>query len=77
MAIIRDKVYPCFCITVLLTMCLRALSYQTAPALDPFICEDGLNVQATAAQAGMLWPRQQVMQRGMPRIVAAGPSYFT
>ena len=77
LAITRNPVYPRFCIAVLLTMSLGALSYLIAPALGPFIYEDGLNPAATAAQAGMLQAHQQVMQYGMPWIAEAGPGYFT
>jgi hypothetical protein len=77
LAITRSPIYPRFCIAVLLTMCLGALSYLVAPALGPFIYEDGLNLDATAAQAGMLQAHEQVVQHGMVWIAAAGPAYFT
>lgn len=77
LAITREAVYPRFCIAVLLTMSLGALSYLIAPALGPFIFEDGLNQQATEAQAGMLWAHEQVKLGGMAWIKKAGPSFFT
>ncbi|GAB4392457.1 MAG: hypothetical protein Tsb0032_08130 [Kiloniellaceae bacterium] len=77
LAITREPVYPRFCVAVLLTMSLGALSYLVAPALGPFIYEDGLNQQATQAQAGMLWAHEQVKLGGMAWIKEAGPSYFT
>jgi len=77
LAITRNAVYPRFCLGVLLTICLGALSYLVAPALGPFIYEDGLSLQATQAQAGMLWSHEQVMQEGMDWIARAGPGYFT
>ena len=76
-AISRNPIYPKFCIGVLLTMSLGALSYLVAPALGPFVYEQGLNAQATEAQAGMYWAHQQVIQHGMPWIAEAGPAYFT
>ena len=77
LAVTRDPVYPRFCIAVLLTMSLGALSYLVAPALGPFLFEDGLNQQATQAQAGMLWAHRQVEQQGMAWIKEVGPAYFT
>jgi hypothetical protein len=77
LAVSRSPVYPRFCIGVLLTMSLGALSYLVAPALGPFIYEPGLNQRATEAQAGMLWAHEQVMQGGMSWIAEAGPDYFT
>jgi hypothetical protein len=77
LAITRHPVYPRFCVGVLLTICLGALSYMVAPALGPFIYEQGLNQRATEAQAGMLWAHQQVKQEGMAWIAKAGPAYFT
>ncbi|WP_340119721.1 phosphatase PAP2 family protein [Pelagibius sp. 7325] len=76
-AVTRNAVYPRFCLGVLLTMSLGALSYMVAPALGPFLFEEGLNEKATNAQAGMLWAHQQVKQRGMEWIAEAGHSYFT
>lgn len=77
LAITRSPVYPRFCVAVLLTMCLGALSYLIAPALGPFIYEEGLSAKATEAQAGMLWAHKQVRLEGMSWIAEAGPSYFT
>lgn len=77
LAVSRNPVYPRFCLGVLLTMCLGALSYLIAPALGPFIYEEGLNEQATQAQAGMLWAHEQVMRDGMAWIAEAGPAYFS
>lgn len=77
LAITRHPVYPRFCIGLLLGMYLGALSYLIAPALGPFIYEDGLNLQATQAQAGMLWAHQQAVKGGMAWIAEAGGGYFT
>lgn len=77
LAISRKPVYAQFCVGVLLTLCVGALSYLIAPALGPFIYEDGLNAKATQAQAGMLWAHEQIMQEGMAWIARAGPDYFT
>jgi hypothetical protein len=77
LAVTRNPVYPRFCVGVLLTICLGALSYLVAPALGPFLYEQGLNAKATEAQAGMLWAHQQVMHEGMSWIAEAGPDYFT
>ncbi|WP_193370501.1 phosphatase PAP2 family protein [Pelagibius marinus] len=77
LAVTRNPVYSRFCVGVLLTICLGALSYLVAPALGPFLYEQGLNARATEAQAGMLWAHEQVMREGMSWIAEAGPSYFT
>lgn len=77
LAITRNPVYPRFCIAVLLTMSLGALSYLVAPALGPFIYESGLNAHATQAQAGMLWAHNEIKSQGMAWIAEAGPAYFT
>jgi len=77
LAITRHPVYPRFCVGVLLTICLGALSYMVAPALGPFIFEEGLNQRATEAQAGMLWAHERVKEEGMVWIANAGPAYFT
>lgn len=77
LAVTRSAIYPRFCFAVLLTMSLGALSYLIAPALGPFIYEQGLNERATIAQAGMLRAHQQVLQEGMSWIRNAGPGYFT
>ncbi len=77
LAVTRDPIYPRFCIAVLLTMSLGALSYLIAPALGPFLYEEGLNPQATQAQASMLWAHEQVKLGGMAWIEEAGPAYFT
>ncbi len=77
LAVTRNPVYSRFCVGVLLTICLGALSYLIAPALGPFLYEQGLNAKATEAQAGMLWAHQQVMRDGMSWIAEAGPDYFT
>ena len=77
LAVTRSPYYPQFSIAVLLTMSLGALSYLPAPALGPFIYEEGLNKHATQAQAAMLWAHKQAVQHGMPWIAKAGPAYFT
>lgn len=77
LAVTRHPVYPRFCVAVLLGMCLGALAYLPAPALGPFIYEAGINLQATDAQAGMLWAHEQAREYGMVWIADAGPSYFT
>jgi hypothetical protein len=77
LAVTRNAVYPRFCVGVLLTMCLGALSYLIAPALGPFIYESGLNAHATEAQAGMLWAHEQVARDGMAWITKVGSDYFT
>lgn len=77
LAITRSAVYPRFCIGILLGMCLGALAYLPAPALGPFIYGDGLNPEATEAQARMLWAHNQAKHGGMPWVAEAGASYFT
>ena len=76
-SVTRHPVFPRFCIGVLLIMSLGGLSYLIAPALGPFIFEQGLNAEATQAQAGMLKAHQEVMRYGMIWIETAGPHYFT
>lgn len=77
LAVTRHPVYPRFCVAVLIGTSLGALSYLPAPALGPFLYEEGANLRATEAQAGMLWAHQQVKQHGMAWIAEAGPAYFT
>jgi hypothetical protein len=77
LAVTRNPVYPRFCLGVLLTLSIGALSYMIAPALGPFIYEDGLSASATQAQASMYWAHQQAVQHGMDWIERAGPGYFT
>ena len=77
LSLTRGRYYPHFCIGVLMMMALGALSYLIAPALGPFIYEDGLNAQATEAQAGMLWAHREVAQHGMDWIREYGSGYFT
>lgn len=77
LAVVRHPVYPRFCVAVLLGTALGALAYLPAPALGPFIFEDGLNMEATKAQSAMLWAHEQVKQHGMAWIAEAGPAYFT
>ena len=77
LAITRNRYYPHFCIGVLLTLSIGGVSYMVAPAVGPFIYEEGMNPLATEAQAQMYWAHQQAVLYGMPWIERAGPGYFT
>ena len=77
LAITLNRYYPHFCLGVLLTLSIGGLSYLVAPAVGPFIYEEGLNKHATEAQAAMYWAHKQAVLYGMPWIERAGPGYFT
>ena len=77
LAIARPIYYPRFCLGVLLTLSIGGLSYLVAPAVGPFVFEEGLNRQATEAQQTMYWAHQQAVQHGMAWIKQVGPAYFT
>jgi hypothetical protein len=77
LSVTRNRYYPQFCLGVLLTLAIGGLSYLIAPAVGPFIYEDGLNPLATEAQAAMYWAHLQAVEHGMPWIREAGPAYFT
>jgi hypothetical protein len=77
LAVSRDRHYPHFVLGILLVLVLGGLSYLIAPAVGPFLFEDGLNAAATQAQAGMWRVYLRVVAEGAPWIAANGPEYFT
>jgi hypothetical protein len=76
-AAVRDVYYPRFAVSMLLMVSLGALSYLIAPALGPFIYEDGNARAATEAQAGMYAAYQKVQVEGAAWITRNGSAYFT
>ena len=76
-AAIRDAYYPHFAVSMLLMVSLGALSYLIAPALGPFIYEDGNAVLATEAQTGMYAAYQKVQVGGAAWFERYGAAYFT
>lgn len=77
LAVSRDRHYPHFVLGIMLVLALGGLSYLIAPAVGPFIFEDGMNAAATGAQAGMWQVYGVVTTEGAPWIAANGPEYFT
>jgi hypothetical protein len=76
-AAVRNALYPRFAVSMLLMVTLGALSYLIAPALGPFIYEDGNTLAATEAQAGMYAAYQSVQAEGAAWIARNGSDYFT
>ena len=76
-AAVRNALYPRFAVSMLLMVSLGALSYLIAPALGPFIYEDGNTLAATEAQAGMYAAYQSVQAEGAAWIARNGSDYFT
>ncbi len=76
-AAVRNALYPRFAVSMLLMVSLGALSYLIAPALGPFIFEDGNSLAATEAQAGMYAAYQSVQAEGAAWIARNGSDYFT
>jgi len=76
-AAVRNSLYPRFAVSMLLMVSLGALSYLIAPALGPFIYEDGNTLAATEAQAGMYAAYQSVQAEGAAWIARNGSDYFT
>lgn len=77
LAAVRNHLYPRFAVSMLLMVSLGALSYLIAPALGPFIYEDGNTLAATEAQAGMYAAYQSVQAEGVAWIARHGSDYFT
>ncbi len=76
-AAVRNALYPRFAVSMLLMVSLGALSYLIAPALGPFIYEDGNILATTEVQAGMYAAYQSVQAEGAAWIVQNGSDYFT
>ncbi len=76
-AAVRDALYPRFAVSMLLMVSLGALSYLIAPALGPFIYEDGNTLLAREAQAGMYAAYRNVQAEGAAWIARNGSDYFT
>ncbi len=77
LATVRNALYPQFAVSMLLMVSLGALAYLIAPALGPFIYEDGTALAATEAQAGMYAAYQNVQAQGATWIARNGSDYFT
>ncbi len=77
LATVRNALYPHFAVSMLLMVSLGALAYLIAPALGPFIYEDGTALAATQAQAGMYAAYQNVQVQGATWIARNGSDYFT
>ncbi len=77
LAAVRNALYPHFAVSMLLMVSLGALAYLIAPALGPFIYEDGTALTATEAQAGMYAAYQNVQAQGAIWIARNGSDYFT
>jgi len=77
LAAVRNALYPRFAVSMLLMVSLGAVSYLIAPALGPFIYQDGTNAVATESQAGMYAAYQYVRAEGVAWIARNGSGYFT
>ncbi|UCH75444.1 MAG: phosphatase PAP2 family protein [Rhodospirillales bacterium] len=77
LAVSRDRHYPHFVLGIMLVLVLGGLAYLIAPAVGPFIFEDGMNRAAMQAQAGMWRVYGTVLREGAPWIAANGSEYFT
>lgn len=77
LAVSRDRHYPHFVLGIMLVMVIGGFGYLVAPAVGPFLFEDGMNAAATEAQAGMWQVYGTVTEQGAPWIAANGSEYFT
>ncbi|MDH5558819.1 MAG: phosphatase PAP2 family protein [Alphaproteobacteria bacterium] len=77
LAVSRDRHYPHFVIGIMLVMSLGGVAYLIAPAVGPFLFEDGANSAATEAQAGMWAVYRQLVAAGPTWISENGSEYFT
>ena len=73
----RNAYYPRFVVSISLMMSLGALSYLIAPALGPFIYEDGIDLLATQSQENMRDGYREVRAVGFAWIESVGSEYFT
>ena len=73
----RNEYYPRFVVSISLMMSLGALSYLIAPALGPFIYEDGIDLLASEAQANMHDGYREVRAAGFAWIESVGSEYFS
>ena len=64
-------------VALLLLQMVGGLSYLVAPAVGPFIYEEGLNQVATAAQSAMFAAFTQVQVSGADWLAKHGGDYFT
>lgn len=64
-------------IGLLLTMALGGFAYVIAPAVGPFLYEEGVNGFATLSQADMWTARQQLLSGRGDWLATEGPQYFT
>lgn len=77
LAVSRDRHYPNFVLGIMLVLVIGGFAYLVAPAVGPFLYEDGMNAAATQAQAGMWQVYGAVVDEGAPWIAANGSEYFT
>ncbi|MCB9990493.1 MAG: phosphatase PAP2 family protein [Rhodospirillales bacterium] len=64
-------------VAILIMQMIGALTYLIAPAVGPFMFEQGPNAAATEAQQGMLAAFQMVQEQGAAWLQVHGGDYFT
>ncbi len=75
-AVGRERYYPNFVLAILMVMIVGGFTYLIAPAVGPFLYEQGANAIASEAQASMWWAYREVLTAGMPWIAEHGQEYF-
>ncbi len=75
-AVGRERYYPNFALAILTVMIVGGFAYLIAPAVGPFLYEQGANAIASEAQASMWWAYREVLSAGMPWIAEHGQEYF-